>query len=97
MALKTVAFNVQGMHCTQCERVIERAVGRLPGVDFVKAHYADERVEARFDDAQLRPSALIGAIEQAGYDYSFVSSASPLSHAWVKNAAWFVLLALFPP
>ena len=46
-----VSFHAQGMHCPGCEHIIEDSVGKLAGVQRVKADYPTETVTVAFDPA----------------------------------------------
>ena len=63
----TTTLVVQGMTCTGCERRIERAVARIPGVSMVKANYSRGTAQIAFDPGATNADALRAAIEALGY------------------------------
>ncbi len=58
---------VGGMTCAACAKAIERAVGKLPGVDSATVNLATEKATVRFDPAAVRLSEIRTAITKAGY------------------------------
>ncbi|MEL7114781.1 MAG: heavy metal translocating P-type ATPase [Pseudomonadota bacterium] len=60
-----VSLSVPGIHCALCISKVERALNDLPGVDGARVNLTLKRVSAHAD---LPTDALVGALEQAGYD-----------------------------
>ena len=58
---------LEGIACPACAWLIECYLHKLPGVQDVAVNYANRRARVRFDPARLKPSALIGAVRQLGY------------------------------
>ena len=63
----TRRFGVEGMTCDGCERALGRAVGKLPGVQFVVASHAERAATITYDEAVVTPAAIATAIRDAGY------------------------------
>ncbi len=61
------SLQVGGIHCAACAPAIEEALLRLPGVGSARVSAAAGRVAVRWDPRRTRPSALVAAIEAAGY------------------------------
>jgi Cu+-exporting ATPase len=57
---------VGGMTCASCAARIEKKLNKLPGVT-ATVNFATEHARVRFDPAQADPSALVAAVEAAGY------------------------------
>jgi Cu+-exporting ATPase len=57
---------IEGMTCATCARRVEKALGRLPGVE-ASVDLADESAEVHYDPAALGPGRLAEAVEEAGY------------------------------
>jgi Cu+-exporting ATPase len=57
---------ISGMTCAACAGRIERRLNRLEGVR-ASVNYATERATVEHDPAQTPPSALVAAVEAAGY------------------------------
>ena len=65
-------YSVPEISCDHCKQSIEDAVGAVPGVSAVVVH-----VDARTVDVELgsaSESAVIEAIEEAGYDVAGTTS-----------------------
>ncbi|WP_267643846.1 heavy-metal-associated domain-containing protein [Haloarchaeobius amylolyticus] len=60
------ALTVSGMTCTGCERLVEREVRDIPGVEHVSARHTDDIVEVSVDPS-VRPQ-VVDAIERLDYD-----------------------------
>ena len=56
---------VHGMTCASCAGRVERALSRVPGVTRAEVNLASEK--AIVEGLALRPAALIGAVQDAGY------------------------------
>lgn len=60
-------FALQGMYCAACAGVIEAALRRVPGVHSAEVNAASERAAVRWDPSRTRASALVDAVQAAGY------------------------------
>ena len=69
----TEKFDVSGMSCSACSNHVEKAVGKLNGVENVSVSLLSNAMTVAYDDGILSPSGIIGAVRSAGYD------ATPLS------------------
>src|SRR5688572_4097297 len=61
------AFAIEGMYCAACSVAIEQALQAVPGVHDADVNPATRRARVRWEDRRTRPSALIAAVERAGY------------------------------
>ena len=61
-------LNVQGMSCGHCVSSIEGSVGELNGVESVKVHLQDGKVDITFDGDKVDLKDIKEAIEDQGYD-----------------------------
>ncbi|HBZ08836.1 MAG TPA: copper chaperone [Bacillus bacterium] len=66
--MEQVTLNVQGMSCGHCVNSIEGEVGRMDGVQFVKVHLDQGKVDVTFDSNKLSLEEIKSAIEDQGYD-----------------------------
>ena len=64
------AFKVQGMTCGGCERSVENALNKHPGVQSAEADRASETVSMEFDPALIDRATLAKAIAEAGFHVS---------------------------
>ena len=63
----TKVFDVEGMTCGGCEVAVRKAVGKLEGVDNVKASHEDGRAEVTYDPGKVTIEQIVEAIEKLGY------------------------------
>jgi Cu+-exporting ATPase len=66
-----------GVVCPTCVVNIERALGRLPGVEGVDVNFAAERVTVAYNPGQVKPEALVREIESTGYRGQLREEVSP--------------------
>jgi Cu+-exporting ATPase len=59
---------VQGMTCAACVRRVERALGKVPGVQAVSVNLITQRATVRFDPARVHRELLTRAVQSAGYE-----------------------------
>jgi copper ion binding protein len=67
MAQASVQLKVEGMTCQGCVRSVEKKLSGLKGVESVNVDLSGGKAAVTFDDSQIQPSQLIGAIEQIGF------------------------------
>ncbi len=58
---------VRGMTCATCAKRVEAALAALPGVS-ASVNLVGEQAAISFDPGQTAPSALVRAVENAGYE-----------------------------
>lgn len=66
---KMPSVKVQGMHCGNCKKAVEAAVGKVPGVKSVAVSL--EKGEAVWMDEEGKPAAreaIVEAIEDIGFE-----------------------------
>ncbi|WP_028062417.1 heavy metal translocating P-type ATPase [Solirubrobacter soli] len=61
-----IELPITGMTCASCANRIERKLNKLEGVQ-ASVNYATEKATVDYDPAAVDPSALVGAVEAAGY------------------------------
>ncbi|MEI3599391.1 MULTISPECIES: copper chaperone CopZ [unclassified Oceanobacillus] len=66
MANKTL--HVQGMSCGHCVNSIEGSVAGLNGVETVKVHLQDGKVDVTFDPKKVDLKDITEVIEEQDYD-----------------------------
>ncbi|MDE2036561.1 MAG: heavy-metal-associated domain-containing protein, partial [Pseudomonas sp.] len=62
----TFDLPISGMTCASCAGRVERALGKVPGVQSVSVNLANERAHIEVL-GQMDPSVLIAAVDKAGY------------------------------
>lgn len=67
---KATVLEVQGMTCASCVRHVDAALRTIDGVQSVDVELAPGRtskVQVQHDASKAAVSALVGAVEEAGY------------------------------
>ena len=62
-----IRARIGGLHCSLCTGTIERALGRLPGVDKVAVSLTHEQTLIEYDPAIARPEQLLQVLRDIGY------------------------------
>lgn len=73
--MKKEQFNVTGMTCAACSARVEKAVGRLPGVDKIAVNLLKNSMVVEYDETALDNQKIIGAVTEAGYGASLKEAA----------------------
>lgn len=66
--MENITLNVQGMSCGSCVNSIEGSVGQLDGVESVKVHFRDGKIDVTFDRNKVKLKAIAEVIEEQGYN-----------------------------
>lgn len=66
--MENKTLNVQGMSCGHCVNSIEGNVGELDGVESVKVHLEDGKVDVTFHTDKVNLKEITEVIEEQGYD-----------------------------
>lgn len=64
---KEITIPIGGMTCSACAVAIEKATGKLPGVEIASVNFATEKLKIKYDSSKLRISEIKQAIVKAGY------------------------------
>src|SRR5829696_3277313 len=62
-----VNFPVSGMTCASCVNRVEKAIGKVPGVEQAAVNLATERATVSYDPRQTTVADIASAVERAGY------------------------------
>jgi Cu2+-exporting ATPase len=65
--VRDAALMMEGIVCAACVWLNERHVSRLPGVLEFRVNYSTHRARVRWDERQIRLSAILAAIAAIGY------------------------------
>jgi len=63
--MKKIRLNVEGMHCTSCEKIIIMGLEDI-GVK-ANVNFKAGTVEAEFDDSKVKKEDIVKAIQKEGY------------------------------
>ena len=66
--MTTETLSVPDISCGHCKTSIEGAVSELDGVDKVEVNIDARTVDIAFDDDTVARGAIVGAIEEQGYE-----------------------------
>lgn len=92
----TFDLPISGMTCASCAGRVERALGKVPGVQSVSVNLANERAHVEVL-GQMDPGALIAAVDKAGYTASLPQSESTTDANQAQrlhHERWALLLAI---
>jgi len=92
----TFDLPIGGMTCASCAGRVERALGKVPGVQRVSVNLANERAHVEVL-GQMAPDVLIAAVEKAGYTATLPQSetATQASQAQrLHHERWALMLAI---
>ena len=103
-------FDVTGMTCTACSAHVEKAVGKVSGVQSVSVSLMTNSMLVEYDEARTGSDAIISAVESGGYGASLPipagAAAKAASHrgpdpmveelAGMKRRFWISLVFLLP-
>ncbi|HEL1675477.1 TPA: heavy metal translocating P-type ATPase [Streptococcus suis] len=65
--MKQASYPIQGMTCASCAMTVEKAVGKLAGVEEVSVNLATEKLSVSYDEKLLGLEDIHQAVEKAGY------------------------------
>ncbi|HEM6204481.1 TPA: heavy metal translocating P-type ATPase [Streptococcus suis] len=65
--LVTESYDISGMTCASCAMTVEKALGKLEGVEEVTVNLATEKATIRYSRDRQNSASLERAVEQAGY------------------------------
>ena len=66
--MTTETLSVPDISCGHCKTSIEGAVSELDGVDSVEVNVDARTVDVAFDSGTVAREAIVGAIEEQGYE-----------------------------
>lgn len=91
------SLRIGGMHCAACASTLEHALQSVPGVTAVRVSAAGQCATVSWDVGLTRPSALVQAIEQAGYSATpdTVAGARAMRLKESRDALWRLFVASF--
>ncbi len=61
-------LKVKGMHCASCSVLIDKIVGKTPGVNSITTSYGAEKVSVDFDETKTSLQKIDEVINKLGYD-----------------------------
>jgi len=67
---RKIRARIGGLHCSLCTGTIEKALGRIPGVDKVAVSLTHEQALVEYDPAVARPEQSLQTLRDIGYTIS---------------------------
>jgi len=67
-----VGLSLSGMHCASCASIIERSLGKVPGVHQASVNFAAEKAYVTYDPGQVDVGGLIDTVKKTGYKAEIV-------------------------
>lgn len=64
---ETKTYQIKGMHCASCIRVIEGSIKKLPGVTEALVSLVTEKASVTFDPSEVKEEQIISAVSKVGY------------------------------
>ncbi len=61
-------LKVKGMHCASCSTLIDKLVGKQPGVTSIKTNYGAEKTAIEFDESKISLVKIDEMVHKLGYD-----------------------------
>ncbi|NWA84221.1 cation-translocating P-type ATPase [Pseudomonas sp. D2002] len=92
----TFDLPISGMTCASCAGRVERALGKVPGVQSVSVNLANERAHVQVQ-GQMDPGILIAAVDKAGYTATLAQSETVTDANQAQRLhreRWSLLLAI---
>ncbi|WP_448653108.1 heavy metal translocating P-type ATPase [Pseudomonas fluorescens] len=92
----TFDLPISGMTCASCAGRVERALGKVPGVQSVSVNLANERAHVEVQ-GQMDPGILIAAVDKAGYTATLPQSETVTDANQAQRLhreRWSLLLAI---
>ena len=65
--LREASLMLEGITCAACVWLNEQYIAALPGVEQVRVNYATQRALVRWDNAQIKLSEILQAVQKIGY------------------------------
>lgn len=90
-------FQLAGLYCAACAGLIESALMAVPGVRRASVNASSSRADVHWDPAVTRPSALVTAVQAAGYDAApdLAAPARELRTREARRSHWRLFVAGF--
>ncbi len=91
------SLRIGGMHCAACATLIEQALRRVDGVVDARVSAAAQCATVQWQPERTRPSALVAAVERAGYAAvpDTAAGARAMRRKESRDALWRLFVAAF--
>jgi len=79
-SIREVILPISGMTCASCAKTIEKAIGKLPGINEVSVNFATEKAKVVYDSSKTRISEIKDAVSKAGYKALEIEAREQVDH-----------------
>lgn len=76
MTTKKEDYAIDGMVCATCSLTIEKAVGKLAGINDVSVNLTTEKMNVAYDSSKLDEQKIIAAVVNSGYGAKLLTGAA---------------------
>ncbi len=66
--MQKIVLKVKKMHCASCSVLIDKLLGKQPGIVSIKTSYGAEKTAIEFDESKISLETIDGFINKLGYD-----------------------------
>ncbi len=70
-------FTVEGMMCAACSAAVERAVGKLEGVEIAQVNLLAKLLTVEYDEGMISPDDICTAVKKAGFSAVLLEEPKP--------------------
>ncbi len=65
--MKTVEYDVQGMHCVSCSMGIQKLLKKTKGVTDVEVQLSLSKVHVTYDESSVNDKLIVDTVARLGY------------------------------
>lgn len=73
-------FTVEGMMCAACSAAVERAVGKLEGVESAQVNLLAKLLTVEYDESSVTPESICAAVKKAGFSAVLKEEPKPVEN-----------------
>ena len=77
---REIILPISGMTCASCVKAVERAIGKLEGVNEVSVNLATEKAKVVYDSSKVRISQIKDVVVKAGYSALDIETGEQADH-----------------
>ena len=88
--MKQIKIKIEGMTCGGCVSSVQKALQAVVGVEAISVSLEDGLAVVAYDESDCDVSAIVEAIEEAGFDTQLVQLIIQLKYVWIDFGIPFV-------
>src|SRR3989338_598300 len=66
--MQKIVLKIKKMHCASCSVLIDKLIGKQPGIISIKTSYGAEKTAIEFDESKITLEKIDELINKLGYD-----------------------------